>query len=111
MNEFKAYASRALNRLASDGPDRKRWARHGSTRWLWKDEDVRHALQYISDEQGEAMALFLARSGDERLIPSRDRKGADSFVASKLFSEEQRQGLALLVAYVLKSMPYILVLP
>jgi REP element-mobilizing transposase RayT len=60
MNEFKAYASRALNRLARDGPDRKRWARHGSTRWLWKDEDVRHALQYIIDEQGEAMALFVA---------------------------------------------------
>ena len=60
MNEFKAYASRALNRLASDGPDRKRWARHGSTRWLWKDEDVRHALRYIIDEQGEAMALFVA---------------------------------------------------
>jgi hypothetical protein len=35
MNDFKAYASRSLNRLASDGSDRKRWARHGSTRWLW----------------------------------------------------------------------------
>jgi REP element-mobilizing transposase RayT len=31
MNEFKSYASRELNRLGSDGPDRKRWARHGST--------------------------------------------------------------------------------
>ncbi|MGP8247307.1 MAG: transposase [Bryobacteraceae bacterium] len=60
MNEFKAYASRALNRVASDGPDRKRWARHGSTRWLWKDEDVRQALRYVIDEQGEAMALFVA---------------------------------------------------
>ena len=49
-----------LNRLAGDGPDRKRWARHGSTRWLWKNEDVRHALQYIIDDQGEAMALFVA---------------------------------------------------
>ena len=45
MNEFKSYASRELNLLGSDGPDRKRWARHGSTRWLWKDDDVRHALQ------------------------------------------------------------------
>jgi hypothetical protein len=25
-----------------------------------KDEDVRHALRYIIDEQGEAMALFVA---------------------------------------------------
>jgi len=31
MNEFKAYASRELNRLDRDGPDRRRWARHGST--------------------------------------------------------------------------------
>jgi REP element-mobilizing transposase RayT len=44
MNEFKAYASRELNRVES-GPDRKRWTRHGSTRWLWKDQDVMQAVQ------------------------------------------------------------------
>mgnify|MGYP000055549179 CR=1 FL=1 len=60
MNEFKSYASRELNQLTSERPDRKRWARHGSTRWLWKDEDVRHALQYVIDQQGEPMALFVA---------------------------------------------------
>lgn len=59
MNEFKSYASRELNRTGNDGPDRKRWARHGSTRWLWKDEDVSHALRYVIDEQGEPMALFV----------------------------------------------------
>ena len=51
------------------------------------------------------------RSGDERLIPSRDRKGADACVASILFRDEQSHGLALIVDYVLKSVPYILVLP
>ncbi len=60
MNEFKSYASRELNRLGRDRPGRKRWARHGSTRWLWKDADLRHALQYVIDEQGEPMALFVA---------------------------------------------------
>ena len=60
MNEFKSYASRELNQLTSERPDRRRWARHGSTRWLWKDQDVRHALQYVTDEQGEPMALFVA---------------------------------------------------
>ena len=60
MNELKSYASRELNRLTSEGPDRKRWVRHGSTRWLWNDEDVRHALQYVIDEQGEPMALYVA---------------------------------------------------
>jgi len=62
MNEFKSYASRELNRLENDGPDRKRWARHGSTRWLWKDEDLQQALQYVIEEQGEPMALFVAES-------------------------------------------------
>ena len=47
MNEFKSYASRELNRLGRDGPDRK-----------WKDEDVRQALRYVIEEQGEPMALF-----------------------------------------------------
>ena len=60
MNEFQSYASRELNQLTSERPDRRRWARHGSTRWLWNDEDVRHALQYVVDEQGESMALFVA---------------------------------------------------
>ena len=63
MNEFKSYARGELNQSTSERPDRKRWARHGSTRWLWKDEDVWHALQYVVDEQGEPMALFVA---DER---------------------------------------------
>jgi REP element-mobilizing transposase RayT len=61
MTEFKSYASRELNRLELDGPVRKRWARHGSTRWLWKDDDVRNALRYVIHEQGEAMALFVSQ--------------------------------------------------
>jgi hypothetical protein len=61
MNEFKSYAIRELNRLGVDSPERKRWARHGSTRWLWKNEEVRNALQYVIDEQCEFMALFGAK--------------------------------------------------
>jgi hypothetical protein len=59
MNDFKAYASRALNRLGHDAPGRKRWARHGSTRWLWNYEDVLDAIRYVVEEQGEPMALFV----------------------------------------------------
>ncbi len=59
MNAFKSYASRGLNRHGWDGPDRKRWAHHGSTRWLWKDDDVRDAIRYVVEEQGEAMAVFV----------------------------------------------------
>lgn len=60
MNDFKSYASRSLNLLECGLPGRKHWARHGSTRWLWKDEDVRQAIQYVVDEQGEPMTVFLA---------------------------------------------------
>ena len=63
MNDFKSYASRCLNRLNPEEGDRKRWARHGSTRWLWKREQISAALQYVVDEQGEPMALF------EALVP------------------------------------------
>ena len=47
----------------------------------------------------------------QRLIPSRDRKGADGSMASKFFRNEQRHGFALLLDYVLKCPPYVLVLP
>jgi len=60
MNAFKSYASRSLNQLGREGHDRKRWARHGSTRWLWKDQDVREAIRYVIEEQGEPMAVFIA---------------------------------------------------
>jgi hypothetical protein len=60
MNNFKSCAGRSLNRLLHDGADRKRWARHGSTRWLWKDRDVREAIRYVVEEQGEPMAVFVA---------------------------------------------------
>ena len=59
MNDFKAYASRALNRLDGNEPGRRRWARHGSTRWLWSDQDVREAIRYVTEQQGEPMALFV----------------------------------------------------
>jgi REP element-mobilizing transposase RayT len=58
MNALKAYASRALNGAALDRPDRRRWARHGSTRHLWTIEAVSAAVHYIVCEQGEPMAVF-----------------------------------------------------
>ena len=60
LNTFKSYASRGLNRMGVDEPDRKRWARHGSTRWLFKDEDVQEAVRYVVSGQGESMEVFLA---------------------------------------------------
>jgi REP element-mobilizing transposase RayT len=60
MNDLKSFASRRLNELMLDEPHRKRWARHGSTRWLWKSQSVSEAIRYVVDEHGEAMAVFEA---------------------------------------------------
>jgi REP element-mobilizing transposase RayT len=58
MIVMKAYSSRALNERALDPPDRRRWARHGSTRYLWTGDSIRAAIQYVVREQGPAMAVF-----------------------------------------------------
>ncbi|WP_321476798.1 transposase [uncultured Paludibaculum sp.] len=58
MIDFKAYASRKLNRMGLDGSDRKRWARHGSTRWLWEPRHISAAVQYVIAEQGTKMSVF-----------------------------------------------------
>jgi REP element-mobilizing transposase RayT len=60
MNDLKSYASRYLNRLGIDAPDRKRWTRHGSTRWLNKREEVSGAIRYVAEKQGEPMAVFVS---------------------------------------------------
>ena len=60
MNDLKSYASGCLNRLGLDEPVRKRWARHGSTCWLWEPENVSAAIRYVVDEQGERMAVLEA---------------------------------------------------
>jgi REP element-mobilizing transposase RayT len=62
LNELKAYASRMLNQIGLDGRDRRRWSRHGSTRYLWKREEVEAAVVYVADRQGNPMAVYV----DER---------------------------------------------
>ena len=34
------------------------WARHGSTRYLWKTKDVAAAIEYVVWGQGEAMEVW-----------------------------------------------------
>ena len=58
LHDVKAYASRALNRSGLDSGERQRWTRHGSTRYLWKPEQIGAAIQYVVREQGESMAAW-----------------------------------------------------
>jgi REP element-mobilizing transposase RayT len=55
---MKAYSSRALNRCELDSTERRRWARHGSTRYLWTGDAVQAAIRYVVHEQGEPMGVF-----------------------------------------------------
>lgn len=56
MTQFKASASRALNR--SGQPREKRWAYHGSTRYLWQPRQISAAIDYVLNQQGQPMALY-----------------------------------------------------
>jgi prepilin-type N-terminal cleavage/methylation domain-containing protein len=60
MNYFKVYASRRLNETGFDELGRKRWARHGSTRYLWNQEGLEGAIHYVLHEQGDTMAAYAA---------------------------------------------------
>jgi len=58
LHDFKAYSTRRLNQ--HEGPTAKRWTRHGSTLYLWKDDDLAGAVEYVTFRQGEPMAMFPA---------------------------------------------------
>ncbi len=58
MNDFIGLRQPGFEPAGWRGPDRKRWARHGSTRWLWSDQDVGEAIRYVVEEQGETMAVL-----------------------------------------------------
>jgi len=74
MNDFKAYASRHLNQAGLDDPECKRWTRHGSTRYLWKPEQVEAAIHYTVREQGEPLAVY---ENVERVLVEFDHGGHD----------------------------------
>ena len=56
MTQFKGRASRALNR--SEWRER-RWAYHGSTRYLWETREVEAAVEYVVHQQGPTMAVYV----------------------------------------------------
>ena len=59
---FKAYASRTLNRIEGN---QKRWAREGSTRTLPTQEAIHAAVRYVAEGQGAAMAVYVWHRGAE----------------------------------------------
>lgn len=58
MNDFKAYASRRLTEAGLDDQTRKRWTRHGSTKYIWDEGYLRNAINYVLNRQGSPMERF-----------------------------------------------------
>lgn len=65
MSDLKSRASRELNRAGFDDAHRRRWTRHGSTRHLYREDEVEAAIRYTLDEQGERMACYAVRTPEE----------------------------------------------
>ena len=53
MDSFKAYATRKLREANLLSRNVKAWARHGSTPYLWTEEEVQRALDYVVNGQGD----------------------------------------------------------
>lgn len=47
LNAFKSYSTRALRKLRLLDQQITPWARHGSTIYLWKEQDVARAVAYV----------------------------------------------------------------
>jgi REP element-mobilizing transposase RayT len=58
MNGFKSYATRRLRELGLANKNEKVWSRHGSTRYLWTEEQVEMAVQYVLFGQGDELPKF-----------------------------------------------------
>jgi REP element-mobilizing transposase RayT len=58
MNDFKAYASRRLTEAGFESKHTKRWSRHGSTKYLWREAYLRNALHYTLHRQGAPMQRY-----------------------------------------------------
>lgn len=58
MNSFKSYATRRLRHEGLVGVEEKVWARHGSTRYLWTEEHIGTAVEYVVNGQGAELPSF-----------------------------------------------------
>ena len=52
LGDLKRYATRALTKHGLIHPGRRPWAAHGSTRYIWDEEQLFRACAYVTDGQG-----------------------------------------------------------
>jgi hypothetical protein len=53
LNTFKSYATRKLREANLLDESIRPSARHGSTPYLWTEEDVEEAIDYVINGQGD----------------------------------------------------------
>lgn len=52
MNDLKSWSTRRLIETGILAPGTRVWMRHGSTRYLWKPQEVEAACRYVAEGQG-----------------------------------------------------------
>ena len=68
VGDLKRYASRALHEAGREPRGRMLWARGGSTRSLRGAQAIDAAIKYVTNKQGEAIAVYW---NDKNLEPPR----------------------------------------
>ena len=58
MNSFKAYATKKLREAGRLEGNQIAWRRHGSTKYLWTDEHIIQAIEYVVNGQGKKLPRF-----------------------------------------------------
>lgn len=58
MNAFKANATRKMAEAGAWQRGVKPWSRHGSTRYLWTEQSVARASDYVINGQGDELPDF-----------------------------------------------------
>lgn len=58
MNSFKSYATRRLKSEGLAVESGGVWSRHGSTRYLWTDDHIHSAVEYVVNGQGGDLPAF-----------------------------------------------------
>ena len=59
MNDCKAYASRRLTEAGLDDKERKRWTRHGSTKYIWNEVSLENIVDYVLNRQDDPMETYV----------------------------------------------------
>jgi len=59
LSDLKAWSSRRLSERFSELDTTKRWTRHGSTLYLWSEDQLAEKLRYVIEDQGDVMELYI----------------------------------------------------